>query len=54
MKKLLIVSVTGLKTTGVVRYDQPRVIDLAARHAQDGYPANTHHGRSAGESRPAF
>ena len=30
-EKLLIVSVTGIKTTGVVRCDQPRVIDLAAR-----------------------
>ncbi len=32
-EKLLIVSVTGIKTTGVMRCDQPRVIDLAARHA---------------------
>ena len=27
------VPVTGIKTTGVVRCDQPRVIDLAARRA---------------------
>ncbi len=26
--------VTGIKTTGVVRCDQPRVIDLTARHAR--------------------
>jgi mRNA interferase ChpB len=26
--------VTGIKTTGVVRCDQPRVIDLAARNAR--------------------
>ena len=28
------VAVTGITTTGVVRCDQPRVIDLAARHAR--------------------
>ena len=28
------VAVTGIKTTGIVRCDQPRVIDLAARHAR--------------------
>lgn len=28
------VPITGIKTTGVVRCDQPRVIDLAARHAR--------------------
>jgi len=28
------VAVTGIKTTGVVRCDQPRVIDLAARHGR--------------------
>ena len=28
------VPVTGIKTTGVVRCDQPRVVDLAARHAR--------------------
>jgi mRNA interferase ChpB len=28
------VTLTGIKTTGVVRCDQPRVIDLAARHAR--------------------
>ena len=28
------VPVTGIKTTGVVRCDQPRVIDLAARRAR--------------------
>ena len=28
------VPVTGIKTTGVVRCDQPRVIDLVARHAR--------------------
>ena len=27
------VPVTGIKTTGVVRCDQPRVLDLAARNA---------------------
>ena len=26
--------VTGIATTGVVRCDQPRVIDLAVRHAR--------------------
>ena len=25
---------TGIKTTGIVRCDPPRVIDLAARHAR--------------------
>ncbi|MEY2340828.1 type II toxin-antitoxin system PemK/MazF family toxin [Acidithiobacillus sp. IBUN Pt1247-S3] len=35
------VPITGIKTTGVVRCDQPRVIDLAARHARkvDTLPA---------------
>ena len=28
------VALTGIKTTGVVRCDQPRVIDLAARQAR--------------------
>ena len=28
------VSIIGIKTTGVVRCDQPRVIDLTARHAR--------------------
>jgi mRNA interferase ChpB len=28
------VMLTGIKTTGVVRCDQPRVIDLSARHAR--------------------
>ncbi len=28
------VAITGIKTTGLVRCDQPRVIDLAARHAR--------------------
>jgi mRNA interferase ChpB len=28
------VAVSGIKTTGVVRCDQPRVIDLAARNAR--------------------
>jgi len=28
------VPITGIKTTGVVRCDQPRVIDLLARHAR--------------------
>ena len=28
------VPLKGIKTTGVVRCDQPRVIDLAARHAR--------------------
>ena len=28
------VNLTGIKTTGIVRCDQPRVIDLAARHAR--------------------
>ena len=26
--------IAGIKTTGVIRCDQPRVIDLAARHAR--------------------
>lgn len=30
----LAVPVTGIKTTGVVRCDQPRVLDLAARKAR--------------------
>lgn len=36
------VAVTGIKTTGVVRCDQPRVIDLAARNARkvDTLPAS--------------
>ena len=36
------VPVTGIKTTGVVRCDQPRVIDLAAKHARkvDPLPAS--------------
>ena len=35
------VPVTGIKTTGVVRCDQPRVIDMVARHARkvDTLPA---------------
>ncbi len=35
------VPVTGINTTGVVRCDQPRVLDLAARHARkvDSLPA---------------
>ncbi len=35
------VPLTGIKTTGVVRCDQPRVIDLTARHARkvDTLPA---------------
>jgi mRNA interferase ChpB len=35
------VPVTGIKITGIVRCDQPRVIDLAARHARkvDTLPA---------------
>lgn len=35
------VPVSGIKTTGVVRCDQPRVIDLVARHARkvDTLPA---------------
>jgi mRNA interferase ChpB len=28
------VPITGIKTTGIVRCDQPRVLDLAARHAR--------------------
>lgn len=28
------VPLTGIKTTGVVRCDQPRVLDLAARHGR--------------------
>ena len=28
------VPITGIKTTGVVRCDQPRVLDLGARHAR--------------------
>jgi len=36
------VPLTGIKTTGVVRCDQPRVLDLAARHARkvDSVPAS--------------
>jgi mRNA interferase ChpB len=35
------VSVTGIKTTGIVRCDQPRVLDLGARNARkiDTLPA---------------
>jgi mRNA interferase ChpB len=35
------VPITGIKTTGVVRCDQPRVLDLASRHARkvDTLPA---------------
>lgn len=35
------VPVTGIKTTGVVRCDQPRVVDLVARHGRkvDTLPA---------------
>ena len=35
------VPVTGIKTTGVIRCDQPRVLDLAARNARkvDTLPA---------------
>jgi mRNA interferase ChpB len=35
------VPISGIKTTGVVRCDQPRIIDLAARHARkvDTLPA---------------
>lgn len=29
-----VVPITGIKTTGVVRCDQPRVLDLAARNAR--------------------
>jgi len=28
------VPITGIKITGVVRCDQPRVLDLTARHAR--------------------
>lgn len=28
------VAIAGIKTTGVIRCDQPRVIDLAARHGR--------------------
>jgi mRNA interferase ChpB len=36
------VTITGIKTTGVVRCDQPRVLDLAARQARkvDTLPAH--------------
>ncbi len=36
------VPVEGIKTTGVVRCDQPRVLDLSARHARkvDTLPAS--------------
>ena len=36
------VALTGIKTTGVVRCDQPRVLDLAARNARkvDTLPAS--------------
>jgi len=35
------VAITGIKTTGIIRCDQPRVIDLAARQARqvDSLPA---------------
>ncbi len=35
------VAITGIKTTGVIRCDQPRVIDMAARQARkvDSLPA---------------
>lgn len=35
------VSITGIKITGVVRCDQPRVLDLATRHGRkvDALPA---------------
>ena len=35
------VPVTGIRTTGIVRCDQPRVLDLAARHGRkvDTLPA---------------
>jgi mRNA interferase ChpB len=37
------VPVTGIRTTGVVRCDQPRVLDLGARNARkvDTLPAST-------------
>ena len=37
------VPITGIKTTGIVRCDQPRVIDLAARNARkvDTLPQDT-------------
>ena len=28
------VPITGIRTTGVIRCDQPRVLDLAARHGR--------------------
>ncbi len=36
------VAITGIRTTGVVRCDQPRVLDLAARNARkiDTLPAS--------------
>ena len=36
-----VVPITGIKTTGVVRCDQPRVLDLGARNARkvDSLPA---------------
>lgn len=37
------VALVGIKTSGVIRCDQPRVLDLGARHAQkiDTLPAST-------------
>jgi mRNA interferase ChpB len=35
------VPVTGIKTTGVVRCDQPRVLDLGARNARNARKVDT-------------
>ena len=44
------VPITGIQTTGVVRCDQPRVLDLASRHARKVDIVSSHHGRSAGKA----
>jgi mRNA interferase ChpB len=44
------VPVTGIRTTSIVRFDQPRVLDLAARHGRKVDAAGSAYGRGAGES----
>ena len=39
----------GTKTTGIIRCDQPRALDLAARRQEAGERAGGDRGRSAGE-----
>ena len=48
------VLVTGIKTTGVVRCDQPRVLDFGARNARKVDPLPATIKGSAGEARPYF